>query len=124
MMQLNMHKKVVHGKTPRIDKVKTEESKQTAAPRTAAVNSEKSLEKSKHTAPNVEANLKAVAEMSEKSKQTAAKSQVHLEAVVAIKSEKYKQTAAKVSQAYPKAVGGQRPDFQRLVVSCFFHYEK
>ena len=120
MMQLNMHKKVVHGKTPRIDKVTTEESKQTAAPSTAAVNSEKY----KHTSANVEANLKAVAEMSEKSKQTAAKSQVHLEAVVAIKSEKYKQTAAKVSQAYPKAVGGQRPDFQRLVVSCFFHYEK
>ena len=110
-MQLNMHKKVVHGKTPRIDKVKTEESKQTVAPRIAAVNSEKS----KHTAANVEANLKAVAAMSEKSKQTVAKSQVHLEAVVAVKSEKYKQTTAKESQAYPKAVGGQRPDFQRLV---------
>ena len=108
-----MHKKVVHGKTPRIDKVKTEESKQTVVPRIAAVNSEKS----KHTAANVEANLKAVAAMSEKSKQTAAKSQVHLEAVavVAVKSEKNKQTAAKVSQVYPKAVGGQRPDFQRLV---------
>ena len=67
-----MHKKVVHGKTPRIE-VKTEESKQTTAPR------------------------------------------------IAVKSEESKQTAVVKGQAYPKAVGGQRPDFQRLVenICCF-----
>ena len=64
-MQLNMHKKVVHGKTPRIE-VKTEESKQTS------------------TAPPPPR-------------------------IAAVKSEESKQTA------YTKAVGGQRPDFQRWV---------
>ena len=72
-----MHKKVVHGKTPRIE-VKTEESKQTS------------------TAPPPR--------------------------IAAVKSEESKQTAVAKGQAYTKAVGGQRPDFQRFVenIVCWF----
>ena len=135
LIQLNMHKKVVHGKTPRIQ----ESQEISSDENNKKVNNEPSISKQneKKTITEFRCNFCLFSAESDKILKYHAAS-VHktvenyrfesnfktddnvnkLEKSVKTKHgnvEDNKQMGSKLQEAFPNAVGGQRPDFPRLV---------
>ena len=133
LIQLNMHKKVVHGKTPRIQ----ESQEISSDENNKKVNNEPSISKQndKKTITEFRCNFCLFSTENDKilknhafrvhktvenyrfESNFKADNNVNNKLVKNVheNAEENKQMGAKLQEAFPNAVGGQRPDFPRLV---------